>query len=68
MIRLFRFKVGRLSLFRKQSTSSRLQVLQNAVQITDPLRIRNIGIIAHIDAGMIDNKLTDKFQIRMHHP
>ena len=36
---------------RYASTSSRLQVFQNAVQISDPLRIRNIGIIAHIDAG-----------------
>lgn len=33
------------------ASQTRLQVFQNATQITDPQRIRNIGIIAHIDAG-----------------
>ena len=36
---------------RYASSTSRLQVLQNATQISDPQRIRNVGIIAHIDAG-----------------
>lgn len=34
------------------SRHARLQVFQNAIQIVDPERIRNIGIIAHIDAGI----------------
>ena len=33
------------------TSSTRLQVFQNATQIVDPQRIRNVGIIAHIDAG-----------------
>ena len=36
---------------RRYVSTSRLQVFQNATQITDPQRIRNIGVIAHIDAG-----------------
>ena len=35
----------------RYASTTRLQVFQNAVQITDPQRIRNVGIIAHIDAG-----------------
>ena len=41
----------RLFPLRYASSSSRLQVLQSATQITDPQKIRNVGIIAHIDAG-----------------
>jgi hypothetical protein len=36
---------------RHASSSRHMQVLQNATQISDPKRIRNVGIIAHIDAG-----------------
>ncbi|CAF0745230.1 unnamed protein product [Adineta ricciae] len=35
----------------RYTSTTRLQVFQNAMQITDPQRIRNVGIIAHIDAG-----------------
>jgi translation elongation factor EF-G len=38
----------------RQTSSTRLQVFQNAVQIVDPQRIRNVGIIAHIDAGIFE--------------
>lgn len=38
-------------IFLRSMSSTRLQVLQNATQIVDPQRIRNVGIIAHIDAG-----------------
>ena len=41
-----------LRTYYRNSSSTRLQVLQNATQIVDPQRIRNIGIIAHIDAGI----------------
>ncbi|CAF0778399.1 unnamed protein product [Adineta steineri] len=40
-----------LRLFYRYASNTRLQVFQNAVQIVDPQRIRNVGIIAHIDAG-----------------
>ncbi len=40
-----------LRIFLRHSSNTRLQVFQNATQIVDPQRIRNIGIIAHIDAG-----------------
>lgn len=40
-----------LRIFYRYSSSTRLQVFQNATQIVDPQRIRNVGIIAHIDAG-----------------
>ena len=41
----------------RYASTTRLQVFQNAVQITDPQRIRNVGIIAHIDAGKSKNRL-----------
>jgi len=34
-----------------QVVYSSLQVFQNATRIVDPKLIRNVGIIAHIDAG-----------------
>ncbi|CAM4745338.1 unnamed protein product [Rotaria magnacalcarata] len=40
-----------LRTFHRYTSSTRLQVFQNATQIVDPQRIRNVGIIAHIDAG-----------------
>jgi translation elongation factor EF-G len=36
----------------RYASNTRLQVFQNATQIVDPQRIRNVGIIAHIDAGI----------------
>ncbi len=41
-----------LRTFYRYSSNTRLQVFQNATQIVDPQRIRNVGIIAHIDAGI----------------
>ena len=38
-------------IYRQISQSTRLQVFQTATQIVDPERIRNLGVIAHIDAG-----------------
>ncbi|CAF1268338.1 unnamed protein product [Rotaria sordida] len=40
-----------LRIFYRYVSNTRLQVFQNATQIVDPERIRNVGIIAHIDAG-----------------
>jgi len=40
-----------LRIFSRYASHTHLQVFQNAIQIVDPQRIRNIGIIAHIDAG-----------------
>ncbi|CAF1533801.1 unnamed protein product [Rotaria sp. Silwood1] len=40
-----------LRTFYRYTNNTRLQVFQNATQIVDPERIRNVGIIAHIDAG-----------------
>ncbi len=40
-----------LKIFIRSTSNTRLQVFQNATQIVDPQRIRNVGIIAHIDAG-----------------
>jgi elongation factor G len=37
--------------FYRYASHTRLQVFQNATQINDPQKIRNVGIIAHIDAG-----------------
>jgi hypothetical protein len=39
--------------FNRFASNTRLQVFQNATQIVDPLKIRNVGIIAHIDAGRV---------------
>lgn len=41
-----------LRIFSRYSSNTRLQVFQNAIQIVDPKLIRNVGIIAHIDAGI----------------
>lgn len=41
-----------LRIFHRYASHSRLQVLQNATQIVNPELIRNVGIIAHIDAGI----------------
>jgi len=40
-------------MFIRYTSNTRLQVFQNAIQIVDPQRIRNVGIIAHIDAGIL---------------
>ncbi|CAF0724929.1 unnamed protein product [Adineta steineri] len=51
-MRLFQCRTNfPLRLFYRYASNTRLQVFQNAVQIVDPQRIRNVGIIAHIDAG-----------------
>jgi hypothetical protein len=42
-----------LRIFFRYTSHTRLQVFQNAIQIVDPQRIRNVGIIAHIDAGIL---------------
>ncbi len=42
-----------LRIFYRYTSNTRLQVFQNAIQIVDPQRIRNVGIIAHIDAGIL---------------
>ena len=47
---MWQWQFGRMFV-RSMSSSTRLQVFQNATQIVDPQRIRNVGIIAHIDAG-----------------
>jgi hypothetical protein len=39
-------------IFYRYASNTRLQVFQTATQIVDPQRIRNVGIIAHIDAGI----------------
>ena len=41
-----------LRAFYRYASNTRLQVFQHATQIVDPQRIRNVGIIAHIDAGI----------------
>lgn len=50
MIGIRHYRICSIVVLRSLS-STRLQVLQNATQIVDPQRIRNVGIIAHIDAG-----------------
>jgi hypothetical protein len=41
-----------LRMLYRYASNTRLQVFQNATQIVDPQLIRNVGIIAHIDAGI----------------
>lgn len=55
MIGLFSYiKISSLRIFSRYASHTRLQVFQNATQIVDPQKIRNVGIIAHIDAGSFE--------------
>ena len=57
-MRLFQYRtLLQFRIFYRYTSSTRLQVFQHATQIVDPQRIRNVGIIAHIDAG---NSLINK--------